>query len=189
MKFSTIFVAAFATLAAAAPGFPAFQARAALNESRDGRDGRDGRGDGDRGEDRDGRDGRDGDRDGRGNELAFGQVDLNYLLKVNDLDLRLFQNLGRRNNLNVVIFQDLFLSKEFDLQSLLQFQQLSTLLSIAQTGIFDSFDLSRLSLGSVELGLIRDLGRVNLAQFIDQSLVPQITIIAQQVTTIVIAKK
>ncbi|KAI8714920.1 hypothetical protein NCS52_00998500 [Fusarium sp. LHS14.1] len=162
MKFSTIFVAAFATLAAAAPGFPAFQARAALNESRDGRDGRD------------------GGRGGRDNELAFGQVDLNYLLKVNDLDLRLFQNLGRRNNLNVVIFQDLFLSKEFDLQSLLQFQQLSTLLSIAQTGIFDSFDLSRLSLGRVELGLIRDLGRVNLAQFIDQSLVPQITIIAQQ---------
>ncbi|KAF4974474.1 hypothetical protein FDECE_18665, partial [Fusarium decemcellulare] len=65
----------------------------------------------------------------------------------------------------------------------------STRLSIAGTGIFDSLDLSRLSLGSVNLGLIQDIGRVDLAQFIDQRLVPQITVIAQEITTVVIAKK
>ncbi|KAF4469125.1 hypothetical protein FALBO_3996 [Fusarium albosuccineum] len=189
MKFSTILVSAFATLAAAAPGFPAFQPRAALNDSRDGRDGREG------GEGRDGReggrggDGRDGRDGGRDGQLAFGQLDLNYLLKVNELDLGLFQTLGRRNNLNVIVFQELFTSQQFSLESLLQFQQLSTLLSIAGTGIFDNLDLSRLSLGSVNLGLIQDIGRVDLAQFIDQRLVPQITVIAQEITTVVIAKK
>ena len=114
------------------------------------------------------------------NELSFNVTDFNYLLSLNALDLTRFQTLGVSNNLNILIFQDLFNAQVFSLNALLQFQQLSTLLAIASTGIFDKFDLSSLSLGDLNLGLINGIGAVDLAQFIDATLVPQIEIIANE---------
>ncbi|KAK2681712.1 hypothetical protein RAB80_003505 [Fusarium oxysporum f. sp. vasinfectum] len=173
MKFSAFFVIASAAFAVAAPGVATFsQERAALNESAPSRD---------REEGRDGRLNRGG--------LAFSQVDLNYLLRVNQLNLGKLQVLSQRNNFNVVVFQDLFASRDFSLQSLLQLQQLSTMLAIAETGIFDQFELSRLDLGNLNLGLINGIAGLNLAQFIDAALKPQITIISKEVNNnIIIAK-
>ncbi|KAF5021869.1 hypothetical protein F66182_6096 [Fusarium sp. NRRL 66182] len=186
MKFSLFFVAAYAAFASAAPGIVSTfsQERARLNESEPRRDGEDV-----------GEGGRDGRKDGRQDQdrnrgdLAFNQIDLNYLLKVNELDLDKFQTLGRRNNLDVTIFVDLFSAQEFSLRSLLELQQLSTLLSIAETGIFDRFELSGLELGGLELGLIEDIASIDLAQFIDAALKPKITIVAQEVKNLVVAIK
>lgn len=190
MKFSAFFVIASAAFAAAAPGVATFsQERAALNESAPSRDREDGRADlrepgreeGREGEREDGRAGR-GRQDDRLNRggLAFSQVDLNYLLRVNQLNLGKLQVLSQRNNFNVVVFQDLFASRDFSLQSLLQLQQLSTMLAIAETGIFDQFELSRLDLGNLNLGLINNIAGLNLGQFIDAALKPQITIISKE---------
>ncbi|KAF5561122.1 hypothetical protein FPHYL_6310 [Fusarium phyllophilum] len=205
MKFSAFFVIASAAFAAAAPGVATFsQERAAVNESAPAREGEDGRADlrepgreegreGEREDDREDRAGRAGrgrqdDRLNRGG-LAFSQVDLNYLLRVNQLNLGKLQVLSQRNNFNIVVFQDLFASRDFSLQSLLQLQQLSTMLAIAETGIFDQFELSRLDLGNLNLGLINGIAGLNLAQFIDAALKPQITIISKEVNNnIIIAK-
>lgn len=108
------------------------------------------------------------------NNLNFKQRDLSYLLKLNSLDLGLFQRLGRQNNFNVVVFQDLFNNNNFDLNALLQFQQLQTILAIAQTGVFNQFDLGGLNLGGLNLGVINGIGGFNVGGIIDAALVPQI---------------
>lgn len=117
---------------------------------------------------------------GRLNNLNFRQQDLNYLFRLNTVDLQLFQQLGINNNLNVLAFQDLFNVGSFNINALLQFQQLQTLLVIASTGVFNTFDLSRLNLGGVNLGLINGLGGIELGQFIDAGLRPQVAGIAGQ---------
>ncbi|KAG8676734.1 hypothetical protein FPOAC2_02843 [Fusarium poae] len=208
MKFSTFLIAASAALVSARPGFVSTfgNERAALaNETaptptpglEDGRELTPGRGedreDRDREEDRAGREGEDRDRDdrrGRDRELAFGQVDLNYLLQVNKLDLVRLQTLSIKNRFDVNIFADLFAADEFSIKSLLQLQQLSTMLAIAETGIFDQFELSSLKLGDLNLGLIDGIGGIDLTQFIDAATRPKITVIAKQVkvkNTIIVA--
>ncbi|KAK3190511.1 hypothetical protein K4F52_003532 [Lecanicillium sp. MT-2017a] len=124
---------------------------------------------------------------GQLNNLLFKQTDFNYLLNINSLDLNLFQQLGRNNNLNVLLFQDLFNVNQFNLNSLLQFQQLQTLLAIAGTGALNTFDLSGLGLAQLNLGLINNIGGVDLGQFINAGSIPQIETIAKQVTTTIIA--
>lgn len=114
------------------------------------------------------------------NKLVMKQTDLNYLLGVNKLDLGLFQNLGIHNRFDIIQFQSLFNSGSFDLTSILRFQQLHTLLIIANTGVFNNFDLSTLNLGGIDLALINNLGGVNLGQFIDVSVVPQIQTISSE---------
>ena len=117
---------------------------------------------------------------GQLNNLLFKQTDFNYLLNVNSLDLTLFQQLGRNNNLNVLLFQDLFNVNTFNLNSLLQFQQLHTLLTIAGTCALNSFDLSGLALGGLNLGLVNGIGGVDLTQFVNAGSIPQIEAIAKQ---------
>ncbi|KAM0340331.1 hypothetical protein ACHAPU_010544 [Fusarium lateritium] len=112
--------------------------------------------------------------------LAFGQVDLNYLLKVNELNLVKLKELGSENNFDIGAFNDLFASKDFSLKQLLELQQLSTVLKIAETGIFDTFELSRLDLGGLNLGLIDGIASIDLTKFIDSVLKPKITIIAKE---------
>ncbi|CEI66539.1 hypothetical protein FVEN_g8285 [Fusarium venenatum] len=216
MKFSTLLIAASAALVSARPGFVSTfgNERAALaNETaptptpglEDGRElapgreeDREGREDRDREEDRAdrGREDRDREEDragrGRERELAFGQVDLNYLLQVNQLDLVRLQTLSIKNRFDVNIFADLFAADEFSIKSLLQLQQLSTMLAIAETGIFDQFELSSLKLGDLNLGLIDGIGGIDLTQFIDAATRPKITVIAKQVkvkNTIILAGK
>lgn len=158
MKFSTILAGTFAALVAAAPA-PAPESETGVTDLVARKKSID---------------------VGRLNNLNFRQQDLNYLFRLNTVDLQLFQQLGINNNLNVLAFQDLFNVGSFNINALLQFQQLQTLLVIASTGVFNTFDLSRLNLGGVNLGLINGLGGIELGQFIDAGLRPQVAGIAGQ---------
>jgi hypothetical protein len=154
MKASTIFVSALATLAAAAPTANKEVAeRAAFDLSL------------------------------LNNLSNFNQVNLNYLLNLNSnsFDLQLLGLLGQQNNFNILGFQSLFQSNTLDLNSLLQLQQLQLLLQFGQLGLFQGFDLSSLNLAQIQLGLLGNLGGVDLAQFIQASAIPQIQVIAGQV--------
>ncbi|KAM0247689.1 hypothetical protein ACHAP5_003936 [Fusarium lateritium] len=119
-------------------------------------------------------------------DLVFGQVDLNYLLEVNELNLVKLQELSGANNFDITIFADLFASKDFSLKQLLELQQLSTVLKIAETGIFDQFELSKLELGGLNLGLIDGIASIDLTKFIDAALKPKITVIAKKVTNVIV---
>ncbi|OAQ86772.1 hypothetical protein VFPFJ_00846 [Purpureocillium lilacinum] len=163
MKFSTMFAGAFAALAVAAPApAPAPETDSTALEARRKFDA------------------------GNLNNLIFKQQDLNYLLSINSLDLGLFQTLGVNNNLDLLIFQELFNVQVFDINSLVRFAQLQTLLAISGTGVFNAFDLSTLNLGGLNLGLIGGVGGVQLGQFIDAGVIPQIGAIAGGVKTPII---
>jgi hypothetical protein len=120
------------------------------------------------------------------NNFQFSNLNLNYLNVVNSLNLQLLEQLGSVNNLNVVEFQSLFQSQNFQLQEVLQFQQLQMVLQLAQLGLFNGFDLSSLNFNQINLGLINNLNGFDLNSVVDQSLVPQIT---QVVQTAVVAKE
>ncbi|OAA47805.1 hypothetical protein NOR_02295 [Metarhizium rileyi] len=122
------------------------------------------------------------------NNLNFKQQDLSYLFQLNrgSLDFGLLQRLGVQNNFNVLAFQDLFNVNSFDVNSLLRFQQLHTVLSIAQTGVFNRFDLAGLNLGGLDLGLINGIGAFDVGTLIDASLVPQIQSVVNTITSTVI---
>lgn len=110
----------------------------------------------------------------------FNNVNLNYLLNINSLNLQLLAQLGNVNNFNVLGFQGLFQSNVFDLNALLQLQQLEMVLQLAQLGLFNGFDLSTLAFNQLNLGLINNIGGFDFNTLIDNSIVPQITSIAQQ---------
>ncbi|OHE95719.1 hypothetical protein CORC01_09003 [Colletotrichum orchidophilum] len=114
------------------------------------------------------------------NLQGFRNLDLNYLLALNNLNLQGLGQLGQVNSLNLGAFQNLFAAQNFDLNALLQLQQLSTVLAIQQQGLFGNVDLAQLNLGGLNLGLIGGIGQVNLGQFIDQGLVGQISQVVQQ---------
>ncbi|KAF5520771.1 hypothetical protein CGCA056_v008433 [Colletotrichum aenigma] len=156
MRFSTVFVSAFAAFAAAAPTTNEPRANVDLSQLN--------------------------------NLQGFRNLDLNYLLALNGLNLQGLGQLGQANNLNVLAFQNLFGAQNFDLNALLQLQQLSTILAIQQQGVFGNVNLANLNFGGLNLGLINGIGQVNLGQFIDQALIPQITQIVQQ-SAVIIAKE
>lgn len=117
----------------------------------------------------------------RVNNLSrFNSLDIQYLASLNSLDLNLLAQLGQVNNFNVNGFQNLFQGNTFDLNTILQLQQLQTLLSLGQVGVLNSFDLSGLNLGTLNLGLVNNIGGFDFSQLIDQSLIPQIQTVAQQ---------
>ncbi|KAJ9162236.1 hypothetical protein NKR19_g1476 [Coniochaeta hoffmannii] len=124
---------------------------------------------------------------GLNNLQSFGAIDIQYLAQVNSLDLNLLLALGQNQGLNINSFNSLFQSSSFDLASILQLQQLQTLLAIAQTGALNSFDLSSINLQQqlLQLGLIQNLNSFSFSSLIDQSLVPQIQTIAQQFVTVI----
>ncbi|KAG8422481.1 hypothetical protein J3459_010330 [Metarhizium acridum] len=125
----------------------------------------------------------------RVNNLNFKQQDLSYLFSLNrqSLNFDLLQRLALQNNFNVFAFQDLFNVGTFNINALLQFQQLQTVLAIAQTGVFNQFDLAGLNLGALNLGLINGIGAFDIGSIIDVALVPQIqSVVASTVTPTVI---
>ncbi|KAL0769316.1 hypothetical protein CaCOL14_008624 [Colletotrichum acutatum] len=122
------------------------------------------------------------------NLQSFRNLDLNYLLALNNLNLQGLGQLGQVNNLNLAAFQNLFAAQNFDLNALLQLQQLSTVLAIQQQGVFGNVNLAQLNLGGLNLGLIGGVGQVNLGQFIDQGLVGQINQVVQQSSVVVVGK-
>ena len=160
MKLSVMIFAAFAAVSFAAPAPEPVEAEAAGVEPRGG----------------DNRSVRAGDF----NNFNFQSQDLNYLLRMNNLNLEVLQQLSIQNNLNLGGFQSLFSVQGFDLNSLLQFQQLNTLVTIANTGVFNTFDLGALNFGGLNLGVINGINSFNVGSLVEQSLVTQITSVATQ---------
>lgn len=111
---------------------------------------------------------------------SFNQVNLNYLLKINSLQLALLGNLAQVNNLNILQFQSLFKKDLFDIQALLQLQSLHTLLQIHQLGVLNGFDLATLQLQQLNLGLLNNVALVDLQQFIKPGVVTQVQSVASQ---------
>ncbi|CAK7211850.1 hypothetical protein SBRCBS47491_001263 [Sporothrix bragantina] len=120
------------------------------------------------------------------NNLAFSNQNFQYLNVVNSLDLQLLAQLGSVNNFNILGFQNLFQQSQFNLQSLLEFQQLQMVLQLAQLGLFNGFDLSSLNFNNLNFGLINGVSNFDINSLIDQSLVPQIT---QVIQTAVVVKE
>jgi hypothetical protein len=114
------------------------------------------------------------------NNFGFNSVNLQYLGVINSLDFNVLQSLASVNNFDLNGFQNLFSGNSFNVQALLQLQQLQMVIQLQQLGILGGFDLSSLALNSVNLGLINTVGSVDLTQFIDASLAPQIQTIIQQ---------
>ncbi|KAK4197260.1 hypothetical protein QBC40DRAFT_351171 [Triangularia verruculosa] len=115
---------------------------------------------------------------------GFNQVNLNYLLNINSLQLGLLGNLANVNNFNVLQFQGLFAQQTFDLQALLQLQQLHTFLQIHQLGVLNGFDLASLQLQQLQLGLLNNVGLLDLQQFISPNVIGQVTTIGNSVRII-----
>jgi len=111
---------------------------------------------------------------------SFNQVNLNYLLNINSLQLGLLGNLANVNNLNILQFQPLFQHQAFDIQGLLQLQALHTFLQIGQLGVLNGFDLASLQLQHLNLGLLNNVGIVDLQQFVAPNVVPQVQTIAAE---------
>ncbi|KAI1264246.1 hypothetical protein F5Y18DRAFT_391548 [Xylariaceae sp. FL1019] len=122
------------------------------------------------------------------NQFAFANQDLQYLLAINQFDLQAFAELSAFNNLQIGNFQSLFSNDIFDVNALLQLQQVAMLAQLAQLGLFSNFDLASVNFNSFDLGLANAIGGFNIGSVIDASLVPQIqTIIAQtQFQTVVV---
>lgn len=110
----------------------------------------------------------------------FNQVNLNYLLNINSLQLGLLGNLANVNNFNVLQFQGLFQQQAFDIQALLQLQSLHTFLQINQLGVLGGFDLASLQLQHLNLGLLNNVGVLDLQQFISPNVVTQVQSVASQ---------
>lgn len=114
------------------------------------------------------------------NNFGFNSVDLQYLGVINSLNFGALQSLSSVNNFDLSGFQSLFNNNAFNVQSLLQLQQAQMLIQLQQLGILGGFDLSALSLNSLNFGVINAVGGVDLSQFIDAALAPQIQTIIQQ---------
>ncbi|KAL7629045.1 hypothetical protein AAE478_000563 [Parahypoxylon ruwenzoriense] len=114
------------------------------------------------------------------NNFGFANQDLQYLLAINGFNLQAFAQLASFNNLNIGGFQNLFVNNAFDVNALLQLQQIALLSQLGGLGLFGNFDLSTLQLNVFDLGLINGIGGFNIGSLIDQSLIPQIQAIIQQ---------
>ncbi|KAI1143158.1 hypothetical protein F5Y05DRAFT_144886 [Hypoxylon sp. FL0543] len=114
------------------------------------------------------------------NNFGFANQDLQYLLAINNFDLQAFAQLAAFNNLNIGGFQNLFVNNVFDVNSLLQLQQVALLSQLGSLGVFSNFDLSALQLNVFDLGLINGVGGFDISSIVDQSLAPQIETIIQQ---------
>jgi hypothetical protein len=114
------------------------------------------------------------------NNFQFNSQDLSYLSVINSLDFQVLQQLATVNNLNLNNFASLFSNNAFNLNSIIQLQQIQSLIQLQQIGVLGGFDLSNFGLSQVNLGIINNIGSVDLTQFIDASLVPQIQTIIQQ---------
>lgn len=153
MKASTIFVSALASLAVAAPTSSTEVEKRAFT----------------------------GFDIGQFNQFQkFGQVNFDYLLNINALQIDLLNGLANINNFNVLQFQGLFNAQAFDIAHLLQLQSLQTFLQIHQLGVLDVFDLGALNLQFLDLGVINNIGGVDLGQFINPNVFGQIESVANQ---------
>lgn len=109
------------------------------------------------------------------NNFNFANENFAYLSSIDSLDFALLAQLGSVNGFDVFNnFNGLFSSSAFDIQSILAFQQLQTVLQLAQVGVFNQFDLASLSFNSLDLGLINNIGGFDINSLINSAVVPQI---------------
>jgi hypothetical protein len=114
------------------------------------------------------------------NQFSFANQDLQYFNAINAFDLQAFAQLAAFNNLNIGGFQSLFSNNLFDLNALLQLQQVALLSQLGGLGVFSNFDLSSINLNSLNLGLLNGISSFDVGSLVDASLLPQIQgIIAQ----------
>ncbi|KAI0872666.1 hypothetical protein GGS24DRAFT_427333 [Hypoxylon argillaceum] len=114
------------------------------------------------------------------NQFGFANQNLQYFNAINAFDLQAFEQLAAFNNLNIGGFESLFSSNVFDLNSLLQLQQIALLSQLGGLGVFSNFDLSSLQLGGLNFGLVNSLSSFDFSSLIDASLVPQLQAVIQQ---------
>ncbi|TRX96653.1 hypothetical protein FHL15_002555 [Xylaria flabelliformis] len=114
------------------------------------------------------------------NQFAFANQNLQYFNAINAFDLQAFEQLAAFNNLNILGFQSLFSNNVFDLNALLQLQQVALLSQLGGLGVFGNFDLSTLQLGGLNLGVVNAIGGFDISSLIDASLQPQIQSVIQQ---------
>ncbi|KAI0132260.1 hypothetical protein BJ170DRAFT_238450 [Xylariales sp. AK1849] len=120
------------------------------------------------------------------NNFNFNSVNFNYLSVINSLDFQVLEQLAQVNNFNIGGFQSLFSGNSFNVEQLLQLQQIQMLIQLEQLGVLGGFDLGSLQLNNLNFGLINSIGGIDLSQFIDSSLTPQIqAVIQQSVVTVV----
>ncbi|KAI0486181.1 hypothetical protein F4859DRAFT_359900 [Xylaria cf. heliscus] len=122
------------------------------------------------------------------NQFGFVNQNLQYFNAINAFNLQAFEQLAAFNNLNIGGFQGLFNNNVFDINALLQLQQVALLSQLGGLGVFSNFDLSTLQLGGLNFGLVNAIGGFDISSLIDVGLQPQIqSIIAQtQLATVII---
>lgn len=128
------------------------------------------------------------------NNFGFSNQNFGYLGQINSLNFDVLTQLATVNNFDALAFQGLFQSQIFNINTLLQIQQLQTLIQFQQLGVLSAFDLSTLTLQTLNLGLLAPIGAVDLNSFflsganplISTTDITQIQTIAQSV---VIAKE
>ena len=112
------------------------------------------------------------------NNLQFKNIDVAYALAVNRLDnnglTSLVASLAQANNLNLGAFQSIFNNNVFDVNALLQIQQLQLLGQLQALGALNNVNLAALQLQVLNLGVIQNLGGINLVQFVNPAVVPQV---------------
>ncbi|KAJ8123827.1 hypothetical protein ONZ43_g314 [Nemania bipapillata] len=114
------------------------------------------------------------------NQFGFVNQNLQYFNAINAFNLQAFEQLAAFNNLNIGGFESLFTNNVFDINALLQLQQIALLSQLGGLGVFSNFDLSTLQLGGLNFGLVNSLGGFDISSLIDASLVPQIQSVIQQ---------
>jgi len=120
---------------------------------------------------------------------GFQSVNLNYLAKLNGLNLNILSLLADNNNLNIGGFQNLFnIGNDIKIQDILLLQQLQDLQQFHNAGILNNFNLANFQFGGfnglgfggsiLDTGLL-NLGGVGLNSFINPSVVTQVQTVAQ----------
>jgi len=114
------------------------------------------------------------------NNFGFNSLDLGYLSSIKSLDFALLAQLSSVNQFDVLQFGSLFSGNNFDVNSLLQFQQLAMLIQLQSLGAFNGLSLQGLVFNQLNFGLINNVVGFDFGGLIDQSLVPQLSSIANQ---------
>ncbi|GAW20047.1 hypothetical protein ANO14919_095410 [Xylariales sp. No.14919] len=114
------------------------------------------------------------------NQFGFANQNLQYFNAINAFNLQAFEQLAAFNNLDILGFQGLFSNNVFDINALLQLQQVALLSQLGGLGVFGNFDLSTLNLGGLNFGVINNIGSFDIGSIIDASLRPQLASVIQQ---------
>ncbi|KAI1345033.1 hypothetical protein F5Y15DRAFT_15300 [Xylariaceae sp. FL0016] len=122
------------------------------------------------------------------NNFGFANQDLQYFNAINAFDLQAFAQLSAFNNLNIGNFQSVFVNNVFDINALLQLQQIALLSQLGGLGVFGNFDLSTVNFNTFDLGLISGIGGFDVSSLVDPSLIGQVQTVIQQtqINTVVI---